>query len=72
MVYAFEMTLSYIFRRSVIGLGTNSLQKVFRHLYSQIIVNIDKYGFVSSLNYAIIISKRNTTAKFPILKTMSE
>lgn len=59
------MTSSYIFRRAVIGVATNAMQKVFRYLYRQVNDNKDKYGYKDALNYSLIVSKRKTTGQFP-------
>ncbi len=65
MTYAFELSRNYIFRRSVIALGTNSMQKVFRYLFRQIQDKMDTYSFIDSLNYCLITSKRNSSGRFP-------
>ncbi len=65
LVYSFELILSYVFRRSVVGLGTNVLVGTFRRLYKQVIDNLDKYGWKNALDYALVSSKENSTAYFP-------
>ncbi len=65
VVYGYEMTLSYILRRGVVGLPSNSMQKVFRYLFKQTTAYIDKYGFKKALDYAFVISKSSTIGKFP-------
>ncbi len=57
--------LSYLFRRSVIGLSTSILQGVFRYLHRQVEDNVKRYGLKDSLNYALIVTKQNTRAYFP-------
>lgn len=65
LVYSFELVLSYIFRRGVVGLGTNVLAGTFRRLYKQATDNAKKYGWKNALDYALITSKANSTAYFP-------
>ncbi len=63
--YAFKLVLSYLFRRSFLGLGTNILHGTFRRLHRQVMDNIDKFSYKDALDYALIISKENSRAYFP-------
>lgn len=65
LLYSFEITLSYLFRRNLIGLGTNVLQGTFRRLFNQTQDNMGKYGWKNALNYALVTSKMNSNAYFP-------
>lgn len=65
LLYTFELTISYVMRRSVCGLSSSGLQGIFRRLYSQVKEYSNSYGFIDALNYQLITSKRNTTGKFP-------
>ncbi len=65
VVYTFELVLTYIFRRGIVGLANSSLQKVFRYLYNQVNDNLHNFGFNKSLNYALITSKDNSVSRFP-------
>lgn len=63
--YSFELIVSYLFRRSLVGLNTNALAGTFRRLYRQTMDNKDKYGWKDALDYALVTSKNNTTVYFP-------
>lgn len=65
LLHSFEYVLSYLFRRSLIGLGTNVLQSTFRSLFSQVIENSKKHGWINAFDYALVSSKANTRAYFP-------
>lgn len=65
LIYTVEVVVSYILRRSVCNYGTNSLQKVFRHLYSQIQKNLDEIPYRESFIHNFITTKANTKGKFP-------
>lgn len=65
LTYTFELVLTYIFRRSIVGLSTNSMQKVFRYLFNQVVNNLKNYNYKESLNNALITSKRNSNSRFP-------
>ncbi len=65
LVYSFEMTLSYVFRRSVVGLATNAMQRVFKNLYRQVLEYRKNNTYKDSLDYAFITSKENTNSRFP-------
>lgn len=65
LIYSFEIVLSYLFRRSIVGLGTNVLQGTFRWLYNQTKDNMEKYGWKNAIDYALVTSKVNSNAYFP-------
>ncbi len=65
LLYSFELVLSYVFRRGVVGLGTNVLQGTFRRLYRQVIENVENHGWQNAVDYALVTSKMNSTAYFP-------
>lgn len=65
LLIAFELTLSYIFRRSLVGLSTSSLQKVFRALHRQVNDQIPKLEYKDALHYALIINRQNNNSRFP-------
>lgn len=65
LLISFELTLSYIFRRSLVGLSTNSMQKVFRVLHRQVNDQIPKLEYKDALHYALIINRQNNNSRFP-------
>lgn len=65
LLYTFKLVISYIFRRSICNYGTNSMQKMFRFLYSQVSRNIGDINYIDSLHHNFITTKVYTKAKFP-------
>lgn len=65
LLLAFELTLSYIFRRSLVGLSTNSMQKMFRALHRQVMEQIPQLSYKDALHYAMIINRQNNNSRFP-------
>lgn len=54
-----ELIQSFVWRRFIVGLATNALNKVFMNLYDK----IDKNNYLSSIQKAIL--KKSGTQKFP-------
>lgn len=59
LIDVFEIVQSYLFRRYVVGLPTNSLNKVFPYIYTE----IEQDNYVYSVKMAF--SKRTGDARFP-------
>lgn len=65
VIYTFELTISYVFRRAVCNYPTSALQKLFRFLFSQVEKHLGDVSYIESLNHNLITTKSNTKAKFP-------
>lgn len=59
LIQVLELIQSYIWRRFIVGAATNSLNKIFPTLYS----DIDLQDYVNSLHLAL--SKKQGTSRFP-------
>lgn len=59
LIQVFELIQSYIWRRFIAGVATNSLNKLFPTLYN----DIDKENYVDSLHLAL--SKKQGSSRFP-------
>ncbi len=69
-VYILELIQSFAWRRFIVGLGTNALNKIFMTLYS----NIDHNDYIASLEFALI--KKRGAQRFPsnteVINTLKE